>query len=99
MHIAIAVWAAVLALGSLGAVNDDVRVLVGVASIIGALAALASAYLLALSADRLSGVLLLVSALIPTYFACPLNVVAVIAGLLLLAVQRSSARSENARSD
>lgn len=89
LQIAIVLWAAVgatLAFASLGEVNDDARVLVGIASFVGPLAAVASAYVLARSADRVAGVLLLVSVCTPTYFAYPLNVLAIVVGLVLLAV-------------
>lgn len=86
------VWAGVgaaVALGSLGEVNSDARLLVGAASVVGPLAAVGAAWLLARGADRTAGVLLLVSVLTPTYFAWVLNVPALVVGLALLAAPRA----------
>ena len=81
------VWAAVgatVALGSLGSVNPDVRAIVGIVSVLGPLSALLAATTLAHHLDRLSGLLLLVSAATPTYFAWVLNVPALLVGLALM---------------
>ena len=81
------VWAAVgatVALGSLGAVNPDARAIVGIVSVLGPLSALLAATALAHHLDRLSGLLLLVSAATPTYFAWVLNVPALLVGLALI---------------
>lgn len=66
--------AAAVAFGSLGRVNADARVLVGAASVLGPLAAVAASRLLARGSDRAAGALLLVSVLTPTYFAYVVNV-------------------------
>jgi hypothetical protein len=86
------VWAAVafvVAIGSLDTVNPDSRLLVGAATIVGVLAAVAAARQLARGSDRSAGLLLLVSVLAPTYFAWILNVPALVVGLVLLAAPRA----------
>ncbi len=82
------VWAvsgALIALASLSDVNDDVRVLVGLASVVFPLCALCAAVMLRRRHDRLAGLLLVVSTATPTYFAYPLNLPALVVGLALLA--------------
>lgn len=79
-----AVIGASVALWSLGDVNADARLLVGVFSIGGPLAAVGAARLLTRGADRAAGALLLVSVLTPTYFAYVLNLPALIVGLALV---------------
>lgn len=81
------VWAitgAAVALASLRDVNDDAKVLVGMASVLFPLAAVAAAVALDRRHDRLAGVLLLASVATPTYFAYPLNLPALIVGLALV---------------
>jgi hypothetical protein len=81
------VWAAIgagVALGSLGSVNSDARVIVGIGSLLGPLSALLAAAALARHHDRTGGVLLVLSAATPTYFAWILNVPALLVGLGLL---------------
>ena len=88
LQIGALVWAVVgasVALLSLGNVNADARLLVGVFSIGGPLAAVGAARLLGVGAGRAAGALLLVSVLTPTYFAYVLNVPALLVGLALVA--------------
>ncbi len=77
-------WAVVgltVALVSMGGVDPDARVLVGMASVaFPAAAALASAAV-ARHRDRAAGLLLVVSAATPTYFAWALIVPALLVGL------------------
>lgn len=86
-------WAAIgaiVAFGSLGSVNDDARVLVVVASVVGPLLAVGSARQFSLRRDRLAGALLVVSAVVtPTYFAYALNLVPLGAGLYLVVAPRA----------
>jgi hypothetical protein len=81
------VWAvlgAAVALGSLGNVNDDARLLVGVASVVGPLVAVLAAVQLSRHADRPAGVLLALSAVLtPTYFAYVINLPALVVGVVL----------------
>ena len=80
------VWAAVgatVALGSLASVNPDARAFVGIVSVLGPLSALLATTAFAHRQDRLGGLLLLVSAATPTYFAWILNVPALLLGLVL----------------
>ena len=96
------VWAglgAVVALGALDEVNDDARLLVGAASVLCPLAAVGASRLLARGADRAAGVLLLVSALTPTYFAYVLNVPALVVGFALLAAPRAVLRQHHRRAE
>lgn len=81
---------AAVALGSLGDVNDDARLLVGLASVVGPLLGAVAAVQLGRHADRSAGVLLLISALLtPTYFAYVINTPALVVGVMLtLAAQR-----------
>lgn len=84
-------WAAVgavIALASLSGVNADARLFVGAVSIVGPLAAVGAAGLIARGSDRPAGALLLVSALTPTYFLWIVNVPALVVGLALVAVPR-----------
>jgi hypothetical protein len=82
------VWAAigsVVAVTSLPTVDDDARVLVGCASIVFPLCAVAAAVVVqGRRFDRLAGLLLIASAATPTYFAYPLNVPALVVGLVLV---------------
>lgn len=81
---------AAVALGSLGDVNDNARLLVGLASAVGPLLGVGAAVQLGRHADRSAGVLLVVSALLtPTYFAYAINVPALVVGVVLaVAVHR-----------
>ncbi len=82
------VWAvagAAVALGSLDNVNDDARLLVGIASIVGPLLSLGAAVQLGRHADRSAGVLLVLSALLtPTYFAYAINLPVLVVGAMLV---------------
>ena len=86
-------WAALgaaVALAALPSVYADARVLVGLASVLGPLAAVGAAHLLARGRDRGAGGLLLASALLtPTYFAYVLNVPALVVGAVLLVRRRT----------
>lgn len=85
------VWACVgaaVAFSALGSVNADARWLVGGASVVGPLAAGGASLLLTRHADRMAGLLLLVSVLTPTYFAYALNVPALVGGVALLVAPR-----------
>ena len=80
-------WAAAgsaAALLSLGSVNQDAWVIVGIAGLLGPLAALLAATAVARRQDRLAGLLLLISVATPTYFAWVLNVPALLVGLGLV---------------
>jgi hypothetical protein len=66
-------------------VNADARWLVGVASVVFPAAAVLAAMALRRGALRWAGVFLLVSVATPTYYAYPLNIPALVAGLVLLA--------------
>ena len=81
------VWAvlgAAVALNSLGDVNDDARLLIGVASVVGPLLAAWAAPQLSRRADRSAGLLLVASAVLtPTYFAYAFNLPALVVGLVL----------------
>lgn len=80
-------WAAVAAVIALPAVPDsnaDAFVLVGLASVLGPLAAVAAAVAVRGRRDRLAGLLLVLSAVTPTYFAFALNLPAIVVGFGLL---------------
>jgi len=62
-----------------------VIVLVGLASVVFPLCAGAAALALRQRHDRLTGLLLVVSAATPTYFAYPANLAALVVGLAVLA--------------
>jgi hypothetical protein len=82
------VWAfvgATVAVTALPTVNDDVRVLVGLASVVFPMCAVGATVALGRRHDRLAGLLLVLSVATPTYFAYPLNVPALVTGLALLA--------------
>ena len=81
-----AYWAlvgALVALPSVPKATPDARWLIGLASVLFPAAAAAAAVALRRGAIRWAGVLLLVSVATPTYFAWPLNVPALVAGLVL----------------
>ncbi|MDQ1506916.1 MAG: hypothetical protein QOD57_4643 [Actinomycetota bacterium] len=85
-------WAAagaIVGLSQLSAVNADARWLVGVASVVFPAAAVLAAMALRRGAIRWAAVLLLVSVATPTYYAYPLNIPALVAGLVLLAAPPS----------
>lgn len=88
LHIGALVWAAVgagVALASFDAVNSDARVLVGVATVLGPVAAVAAGRHISRRSDRAAGALLLLSALItPTFFAYAINLPALVVGLALV---------------
>ena len=82
------VWAVVgaaIALPALATMNDGAVLVVGAATIVGPLAAVASAWLMGRRSGRWAGALLLLSVLTPTYFFAALNLPALFAGLALLA--------------
>jgi hypothetical protein len=88
VYIGSLLWAIIgstIALASLPTVNEDARLLVGLASIVFPLCALAAGVALGRGHDRKAGMLLMVSAATPTYFAYPLNVPALVVGLAVLA--------------
>ena len=81
------VWAlvgALVALSSIPAATPDARWLVAVASALFPAAAAGAALAARRGALRWAGMLLLVSVATPTYFAWPLNVPALVAGLVLV---------------
>jgi hypothetical protein len=64
--------------------NDDARLLVGLASVVGPLLGVGAAVQLSRHADRSAGVLLVLSALLtPTYFAFVINIPALLIGVTL----------------
>jgi hypothetical protein len=82
-----ATWAlagALVALASVPNSTPDARWFVALASVIFPAAAAAAAVALRRGAIRWGGALLLVSVATPTYFAWPLNVPALVAGLVLV---------------
>ena len=84
------VWAAAgaaIALPSVGSADGDARLIVGLASTLGPLAAVAAASLILRGHDRAAGACLLVSVLTPTYFAYVLNLPALVVGLTLVAAR------------
>lgn len=86
------VWACVgagIAFAFLDSVNEDARVLVGAASVVGPLAAVIASMLLARHSDRAAGAMLLASVVTPTYFAAALNLPALIVGAALVLAPRS----------
>lgn len=94
-------WAAVgagVALAALSDVNNDARLLVGVASVLLPLCAVGAALLLRRNQPRAAGLLLLFSAATPTYFAYVLNIPALVAGLVLLAAPALVRSQPHARS-
>ncbi len=82
--IAWAVIGAAVALASIPNVNDDAKMLVGLASVAFPLCALGAALALDRRHDRLAGALLVISVATPTYFFFPLNLPALLAGVALL---------------
>lgn len=82
-----------VSLAGLTSVNDDAVLLVGLFSILGPALAVAAAVAAGRGSIRNSGLLLVMSALAtPTYFAYPLNVMALGAGLWLAVTARSTAQ-------
>lgn len=82
-----AAWAGagfLLAVAGLGTVNDDARTLVISATVLGVGCALAASALLVTERHRWAGACLVVSAVIPTWFAAWLNVLPLVAGILLI---------------
>jgi hypothetical protein len=87
IEIGAVVWGvagAAVALGALSDVNGDARWLVGIASVVFPLCAIAAAIALRSGRDRLAGVLLLLSVATPTYFAYGLNLPALLVGAGLI---------------
>lgn len=83
-----------VSLAGLASVKDDAVLLVGFFSALGPALAIAAAVAAARGSLRNAGLLLVMSALAtPTYFAYPLNVVALAAGLWLTLTARSTVRS------
>lgn len=79
-----AVVGAAIALPVVSSVDSDARLLVGAASVLGPLAAVAAAVLIGRQFERWAGVLFLASVITPTYFAWAVNVPALLAGLVLV---------------
>jgi hypothetical protein len=80
-------WAALaflLALQGWSRTNSDARWFVGAFTVLGPLCAIGSAVLIHREILRWAGVFLVLSAATPTYFAWPLNVLALLVGLLLI---------------
>jgi hypothetical protein len=80
-------WAAVgaaVALPAVATANADARVIVGIASTLGPLAAAAASIFLLQRRDTIAGLLLLLSVATPVYFAWVLGLPALLAGLALL---------------
>ena len=91
MRIGALVWAivgALVAFSALSDVNADARLLAGIASVVGPVAAIAASLALGQRHDRWAGALLIVSVATPTYFAWVLNVPALLVGLILLMAPR-----------
>ena len=87
LQIGAVAWAMIglaIASTSLGLVNADARVLIGVASVTFPACALLAALALAYGRGRLAGILLLLSAATPTYFAWVAGLPALLVGLALL---------------
>lgn len=87
-----AVVGAAVAWSALPSVEPDARVLVGAASTLGPLAAVASALALSRGRDRVAGLALILSVATPTYFAWALNLPALVLGVWLV-VRRAPARA------
>jgi hypothetical protein len=75
----------VVAVTALPTVNDDARVLVGLASVVFPMCAVGATVALLRRHDRLAGLLLVLSVATPTYFAYPFNLPALVVGIALLA--------------
>lgn len=82
-------WAAVggaIAIAALRDVNSDARALVGVATLLGIVTAVAASAALTHRRERVAGGLLVVSALVtPTFFAYALNLAPLLIGIVLIA--------------
>ncbi len=81
------VWAVVgLTIAAYGwpQVNDDARLLVGSAIVIGVGAAVAAAVLAGRGAGRWAGLCLVISVITPTWFAVVVNLAPLVVGFLLL---------------
>ncbi len=95
-------WAMVglaVALPSAAMVNLDARVVVGIASVAFPACAALAALAVAKGRLRMSGLLLVLSAATPTYFAFLLNLPALVVGTALLVVPGLTVRSGGAPSD
>ena len=87
VQIGVTVWALAgfaLAAASVPALSADARVLVGLAAVIFPLCAVLAAFALARGQLRAAGVLLLLSVATPTYFAWPVNGLALLVGVALV---------------
>jgi hypothetical protein len=94
------VWAvvgALVAFAGISDVNADARLLVGLASGLGPLAAVAASIAVGRRRDRWAGLLLITSVITPTYFAWVLNVPALLIGLILLISPRVAVGDSQAR--
>jgi hypothetical protein len=97
LEIGSTLWAllgAAIAITALGDVNADAKILVGVASVLFPLCALGAAFELRHQRDRFAGVLLLLSVATPTYFAYPLNLPALVIGLVLVTKRNFAGRAD-----
>lgn len=81
-----------VAVGSLGGVNADARVVVAVASVVFPFAAATGALAVHQGRLRSAGVLLIVSAATPTYFFWAPNIAALVMGVTLLVGSRNRSR-------
>ncbi len=87
------VWGVVgllIASAGFGTVNDDARLLVLGATTVGVGAAFLAARLILRDHPRWAGLCLVVSIVIPTWYAAALNVVPLVAGLVLLSGRLTS---------
>jgi len=87
-------WAVVgagIALSGMGEVNQDALAVVWSAMVVGVVSALVAGWFAYRDQPRWAGVALVVSVVIPTWFAVWLNLVPLVGGVLLIA--RSSGRS------
>lgn len=89
-----AVWTVVglsLAASGLGSVNPDARWLVGAATVIGVSAAALATWRAALGDDRAAALLLVLSVIIPTWFAAAVNLVPLVVGIVVAVRGRRTA--------
>ncbi len=91
------VWAAVaaaIAFASLGDVNRDARLVLGVLSVLLPLAAVAAARLIQLRRYRLAATFLLLSAATPTYGAWALNALPIVLAVFLVRAGTEASEAE-----
>ncbi len=81
-----------VALGSVPHLVGDARLLVGIASVVLPAAAIGAALAVARDHPRGAGVLLVISAATPTYFAWVLNIPALVVGLVLVVAPQALVR-------